>query len=220
MRKAIPLLVIIVLSHFQSLCLADEVRLGNSSRRATDRMWEWSVFVLGDQRELRQIESVDYILPAEVNPQRLVTRTDYREKFSFVGRSWRSFKILAIITYKREGRRKQLLEHEVVLNESSGRVVKVMNWARKQADNRNRWDWGIWIDEGWDVLEEIEHVQYTLDNTFPNPVREVRNPRTKFELKTDGWGTLPVRIVVFFRDGTTYTTTYQLRFEGVPTSRR
>ncbi len=218
MRKAIPLLVFFALFVSHSWVLAESPKLSNTSGYLGKKNWEWKVFIDADERELKAIESVDYILPGQINPKRLETRKDSVDKFALRGSSWGTFKVLAIITYKDKRRSKELYEYQLIFERTAGKTVQIRNWARK-IPKTDRVDWGIWIDEKEDVLREIDHVEYTLHPTFRNPIREESNPDTQFEHKTNGWGTFQISIIVFFKDGTTHKTKHMLRFQGVPTSR-
>ena len=64
------------------------------------------------------------------------------------------------------------------------------------------WDWSVWIESD-DVSEltKIRSVTYHLHNTFLNPVRTVTNRRSKFKLKTAGWGTFTIYVVLNLKDG-------------------
>jgi transcription initiation factor IIF auxiliary subunit len=41
-----------------------------------------------------------------------------------------------------------------------------------------------------------KEVTYTLDPTFVDPVRTVRDRRSKFRLKTQGWGVFPTDVKI------------------------
>lgn len=50
------------------------------------------------------------------------------------------------------------------------------------------------------ALSQVEKVVYFLHKTFKNPVREVTNRNTNFELRTAAWGEFTVRAEVFLKD--------------------
>lgn len=58
------------------------------------------------------------------------------------------------------------------------------------------WDWSVWIEsDDESELSKISSVTYHLHNTFPNPVRSIKNRRSKFRLNTAGWGTFTIYLV-------------------------
>lgn len=197
---------------------AQELRFGNTSEYLGEGRWAWTVAIEGEPAALDQIISVDYILPPEISRRRLQTRLERANRFGLDGQSWSSFDLLAIVSFRGNPANKRLFEYAIVLDKPSSREVHIRNWARPVPDS-DRWDWGIWVDEGPEVLHQIEHVEYTLHPTFKNRIRDVWDPDTQFELATNGWGTFRIDVLVFFKDGSTQATAHQLEFRGVPSSR-
>lgn len=68
------------------------------------------------------------------------------------------------------------------------------------------WTWWLWIEGPDAELDAIDHVVYKLHNTFPDPVRKVKDRTSKFRLETCGWGVFIVRIRVVGKDGTPLAT--------------
>ena len=61
------------------------------------------------------------------------------------------------------------------------------------------WSWWIWIEANDVNLDEIDHVVYTLHPTFHNPVRKVKDRKSKFRLETEGWGTFVIYAKVILK---------------------
>lgn len=61
-----------------------------------------------------------------------------------------------------------------------------------QYEGDDWWGWWIWIEGEKSELDQIDHVIYTLHPTFRNPVRKIRDRKTKFKLETEGWGTFVI----------------------------
>jgi hypothetical protein len=77
--------------------------------------------------------------------------------------------------------------------------VKIVQDAKCTA--KNWWEWWIAIEGAENELSDIEYVEYTLDPTFPRPVRRVSDRATRFRLKTEGiGGTFAIRARVVRRD--------------------
>ncbi len=73
-----------------------------------------------------------------------------------------------------------------------------------------RYDWTVYVDASKTTLARIRSVQYTLDPTFPNPVRNVSTRENKFTLSSNGWGEFTIYAKVLFTDGKTSNTKYRL----------
>jgi transcription initiation factor IIF auxiliary subunit len=75
------------------------------------------------------------------------------------------------------------------------------------------WSWWIWIEGDDKDLDRIRYVVYTLHPTFFNPVRKKRNRKTKFRLKTEGWGVFTIYARIFLRDKTEIPLEHYLHLE-------
>lgn len=62
------------------------------------------------------------------------------------------------------------------------------------------WDWEMHLEGSEEELNEIEYVEYTLHETFPNPIRRKYDAKDGFQLKTSGWGIFPVYIRIHYKD--------------------
>lgn len=65
----------------------------------------------------------------------------------------------------------------------------------------NRWNWAIWLTGPAEELDRIDHVIYTLDPTFPNPVRKIHARTGGFRLKSNGWGEFTIYLDIVYKDG-------------------
>lgn len=93
--------------------------------------------------------------------------------------------------------------------------VRFNNFAR-HVGHRGEYDWFQWVvfvDEGPDVLADVEGVEYRLHETFPNPVRYVTNREERFALVSSGWGKFTIFATVLFRNGEEETHTHELDLE-------
>jgi transcription initiation factor IIF auxiliary subunit len=78
--------------------------------------------------------------------------------------------------------------------------------------NEDRWDWEIHLDGEQKDLSEIDYVEYTLHQSFPNPIRRVYNHHSGFKLETNGWGTFPVYLTVKYKNKKEIRDTLELDF--------
>jgi transcription initiation factor IIF auxiliary subunit len=63
------------------------------------------------------------------------------------------------------------------------------------------WKWWVWIEGPDDELDQIDHVDYMLHPTFHNPVRTVTDRKSKFRLKTSGWGGFCIKATAILKGG-------------------
>lgn len=98
---------------------------------------------------------------------------------------------------------------------SSDIVIKASNTARYagQVDGQGRWDWTIFIDADQDAVSRIQCVEYTLHESFPDPIRTVCNAGNKFALSSNGWGTFTIKIRVLLKDGSQRSLTHDLKLQ-------
>jgi len=90
--------------------------------------------------------------------------------------------------------------------------IRFNNYAKK-VGKKGDYDWYQWrlfVDEDDKVLKKIEHVQYLLHRTFPNPSRISDDWKSKFALDSSGWGSFTVYVTVRFKDGTEEEQEYYL----------
>ena len=70
----------------------------------------------------------------------------------------------------------------------------------KRRRNEDWWDWEIFLEGDEIELNEIEYVEYTLHETFPNPIRRIYDRSNGFKLETSGWGIFTIYIRIHFKD--------------------
>ena len=84
------------------------------------------------------------------------------------------------------------------------------------------WSWAVWVDARDETLDQVDSVEWTLHPTFPNPVRKVRDRKSKFRLETGGWGVFQIVASVQMKDGQKITLRHFLKLhypDGTPTNR-
>ncbi|HTB07718.1 MAG TPA: pYEATS domain-containing protein [Bacteroidia bacterium] len=80
-----------------------------------------------------------------------------------------------------------------------------------------KWEWNAFIDDGnTGELNEVDNVEYILHPTFRNPIRKIIDRRSKFELKTSGWGTFELKAFVYKKDGSKIKLTHEVKLEQNP----
>ncbi len=81
----------------------------------------------------------------------------------------------------------------------------------------NWWEWEAFIDdEGSGELSNVDHVEYVLHSTFPEPIRKVDDGKGRFRLKTAGWGTFPLRAFVYLKNGQKLKLEHNLKLNQDP----
>ncbi|CAN5823459.1 hypothetical protein BH20ACI4_BH20ACI4_03560 [soil metagenome] len=82
------------------------------------------------------------------------------------------------------------------------------------------WEWSVRVDASEDELNKIKFVEYTLHPTFPNPVRIVKDRKTKFRLESAGWGIFTIYAQAVLQDGKKVNLEHELELlypDGTPT---
>jgi hypothetical protein len=59
----------------------------------------------------------------------------------------------------------------------------------------------LFILEDSGNLENVEEVEYTLDPSFPDPVRISRDKKHAFALQSEAWGSFYAHVRIFLNDG-------------------
>jgi transcription initiation factor IIF auxiliary subunit len=92
--------------------------------------------------------------------------------------------------------------------------VNFSNYIRKVGKRgENDWyEWRVFVEDGEDVLDKIDHVEYLLHPTFPNPRRLVYDRQSRFALNGSGWGQFTIKIRVTYSNGEAESTSYFLDF--------
>ncbi len=90
--------------------------------------------------------------------------------------------------------------------------VRINNYARSISaiQGRNYYNWRVFVDEPFQVLNQIAEVQYLLRPTFPNPLQVRSNPDDQFALESSGRGQFTIEITIKYKDQSTETTSYYL----------
>ena len=70
-----------------------------------------------------------------------------------------------------------------------------------------------WLEGADNELDEVDHVVYILHSTFPNPVRTIKDRKTKFKLETGGWGVFMIKVDVVKKNGEKLRLTHSLVLE-------
>lgn len=79
-------------------------------------------------------------------------------------------------------------------------------------DDRETYEWFLTVDSPDDGLDQIDYVQYELHHSFNNPMRIIRDRKSRFLLRFVGWGTFDIPITIQFNDGSQITTHHELQF--------
>lgn len=82
-----------------------------------------------------------------------------------------------------------------------------------------RWDWEIFLeDDGSGEIDNIASVEYILHPTFPDPRRIVSNRKSKFKLKSNGWGVFWIKAFANTRSGEKIKLKHYLELHSDPKS--
>ena len=70
----------------------------------------------------------------------------------------------------------------------------------KQRPSEDLWDWEVHLEGANDELDQIKYVEYTLHETFSNPLRREYDRASGFALKELGWGTFTLYFRINYKD--------------------
>ncbi len=195
---------------------AQEISAANTSKYLGGGRWEWTVYINAPQPVLQDIQSVEYTLhPTFPDPVRRVNGIgDPRHPFGLTTNGWGTFEIPIRVAMKDGSVRS--LRHTlsfVAPPVDQALPVAAANDASKQPSGM--WIWNVFLQGPANALNQIRCVEYTLDPTFPNPVREVcrrgKLVRT-FSLNGTSWGPFLIHIRVFLKDGHVQEMAHELKF--------
>lgn len=79
-------------------------------------------------------------------------------------------------------------------------LYRVKQNKREDSESENYWNWSIWIDGQKEDLAKISTVVYILHPTFKNRVRTTSAVKSKFKLKSKGWGEFTIFIRIYFKN--------------------
>jgi DNA/RNA endonuclease G (NUC1) len=88
---------------------------------------------------------------------------------------------------------------------------------RSTQERAGWWAWEIWLDGPDALLDQVDAVVYTLHPTFPNPRQRVTDRRSRFLLRSGGWGEFMIYAEVNMSDGRTVPLRHYLRLQEVAT---
>lgn len=77
----------------------------------------------------------------------------------------------------------------------------------------NRWDWTIFLNADPQTLKQVSHVEYTLHETFPDPVRISWSRENNFALSSNGWGVFQIKVKVLYLDQSERHLRHMLTFQ-------
>jgi hypothetical protein len=94
--------------------------------------------------------------------------------------------------------------------------LRFSNYSRFSREVRSTkvYSWCVFLNEGPELLNKIQMIEYTLHPTFPTPVREIIDKEHCFALQSEGWGTFTINIRVLFKGGEEKDEVYMLRLEA------
>lgn len=214
-----------VTSFFHIAALQAQVIQGdNTATYLGDKKWQWSVFIKAPQRILNDIKCVQYTLhPTFADPiKKICEFGEPSQPFAYSAQGWGAFEIPIEITYK-DGN-VQKLKYQLKFGETAETLDSAIDTpetpAKLDVDNialekrRGWWEWTIFVKGEPETVEQIKCVEYTLHETFPNPVREVcerGNGEHPFPLTANGWGAFEIKVRIFLKNGRIQNLKHQLK---------
>ena len=63
------------------------------------------------------------------------------------------------------------------------------------------YNWTVFVAADDATLNSIDHVDYLLHPTFPNPQVSSNNRSSKFSYSSTGWGEFEIKVKIVFKNG-------------------
>src|SRR6266536_4759197 len=73
------------------------------------------------------------------------------------------------------------------------------------------YNWTVFVQADDATLNTIDHVEYLLDPTFPNPQVSSFNRATKFSYSSTGWGEFDIKVKIVFKNRRSQYIPYRLK---------
>lgn len=188
-----------------------DISVENTSTYLGNGRWNWKIYIIADSFTLNQIDSVEYTLhPTFPNPT--VRRYNKEANFALEANGWGTFIVKVRVFYNDNTTQdfEHLLVFEEKLTSSTFEELIPGNWSTEIEPGW--WEWGITIKGPPSQLDQIRCVEYTLHESFRNPVRTICTRSNNFELRARGWGTFTIHIKVLFKDGSQLKLEHNLHF--------
>ena len=210
------ILILILLLHLNTR--SQTISADNTSIYVGNDRWQWTVFIVASKEDLNRISSVQYKLHSTFSPQTREIKTlgDTKKPFALTLTGWGTFEIKILIKFK-DGRRPKSISHYLKFIEQKAAASKNIKTGNSAVEVSNDWwEWTVFIKGSSTDLEQVKCVEYTLHETFPNPVKLIctrgSNNNKAFPFTAKGWGTFTIKVKIIFKDGTTQNLKHELVF--------
>lgn len=205
---------LLVLSTFP--VAAQDISIANTSSYLGGGRWEWTVYINAPQQVLQNVQSVEYTLhPTFPDPVRKVNDVgDPRFPFGLKTSGWGTFEIPIRVAMK-DGSVRSLKHTLSFVAPPVEQALPITPAHAADKLSSGIWSWNVFLQGPANALNRIRCVEYTLDPTFPNPVREVcrRGPLNhSFSLGGTSWGPFLIHIRAFLKDGHVQELAHELKF--------
>ena len=77
--------------------------------------------------------------------------------------------------------------------------IKISNTS-SATQKKGYYKWTIFVVATAAILNTIEHVEYLLDPTFPNPQVSIYDKDHNFSYSATGWGEFEIKVKIVFKD--------------------
>jgi transcription initiation factor IIF auxiliary subunit len=218
MNLSLKFIVLILLLVVQSNINSQTISADNTSVYTGNDRWQWTVFVVASKDILNTISSVQYKLHPTFSPQTREIKNlgDIKKAFALTLTGWGTFEIKITINFK-NGQRSKTISHYLKFIEQKAVTSKNIKTGNTAVEvSHDWWEWTVFIKGSSTDLDLVKCVEYTLHESFSNPVKLVctkgSNNNKAYPFTAKGWGTFTIKIKVIFKDGTTQNLKHELVF--------
>jgi transcription initiation factor IIF auxiliary subunit len=192
------------------------IKTYNTSNYLGKDRWSWTIYIKASKEILTKVKAVTYTLHHTFQPNRVTLKEigNIELPYALTGSGWGTFTIKVEINYK-DNRPVDVIYHPLTFKQITLATYPITAHNSYKKISDGWWSWTVYITSSKEVLDEIECVEYTLHESFTNPIQLVCDKysnETAFPLYSRGWGTFEIKIKVIYKDGKTQNLKHQLKF--------
>lgn len=105
------------------------------------------------------------------------------------------------------------IQQEVIAASLAEKYPQITTRNISKYIGNNTWKWTAFIEADQQTLSEVACVEYTLHETFPNPVRRSCERNRNFAISTNGWGVFQLQVKVIYNDKSELLFHHMLNFQ-------
>ncbi|MDF3818396.1 C1 family peptidase [Leptospira sp. 96542] len=176
--------------------------------------WDWSIKIDGSLTDLHDIQKVIYHLHKTFKNPNVEVISSPENGFAYSTRGWGTFEVGASVYFK-DG----TIEKFTKMLKFTDKVKPKLRLTNssvplEKRDGQTYYNWTAFLEGSEMDLAKIQTVEYILHPSFKNNQIKINQGKDfGFPMSAIGWGTFPLKAIVYFNDGSKETLTHNLDFK-------